>query len=312
MRKRAGLIIGVIVPLAVLVFLGWRLILPSPTPAPLPSAISGIACAPSCRYAGIAVAKPSAVGTFMTATGIRPGIVTIYVPFTAKFPKAWAEQMVRSKVLPMIQINPRKTSLSQIAAGKYDAQLTSYGDAVKRFHHRVALSFGHEMNGRWYPWGCGHVPARVFVAAWRHIVDQIRAAGATNVIWVWTANVQASHDCPLAARFPGNSYVTWIGVDGYLRKPTSTFSRIFGGTLRRIKGFSSKPILIAEAGANSGPRWSERILSLYQGAATAKNVIGVVYFDSATHKYGNYRPQANKAALAAFKRGVHMLLSGTG
>ena len=49
--------------------------------------------------------------------------------------------------------------------------------------------FGHEMNGTWYSWGYEHVPAAVFVAAWRHIVNVFRAVGATNVTWMWTVNI---------------------------------------------------------------------------------------------------------------------------
>jgi len=40
----------------------------------------------------------------------------------------------------------------------------------------------------WYCWGYGHASLVMFVAAWRHVVRVLRAAGAANVTWLWTVN----------------------------------------------------------------------------------------------------------------------------
>jgi beta-mannanase len=55
---------------------------------------------------------------------------------------------------------------------------------VRTLNLPIAVSFGHEMNGNWYPWGTAHTTAAQFVAAWRHIHDLFARVGATNVIWV--------------------------------------------------------------------------------------------------------------------------------
>ena len=68
--------------------------------------------------------------------------------------------------------------MAAIAAGKYDGYLSSYAEAVKAYRHPVILSFGHEMNGSWYPWGYQGTSPPTFVAAWRHIVKLFRALGA--------------------------------------------------------------------------------------------------------------------------------------
>ena len=51
---------------------------------------------------------------------------------------------------------------------------------MRAFGEPVALSFGHEMNGDWYPWGTKQTTAASFVAAWRHIYDLFAKAGATT------------------------------------------------------------------------------------------------------------------------------------
>jgi beta-mannanase len=40
----------------------------------------------------------------------------------------------------------------------------------------------------WYCWGYGHASLVMFVAAWRHVVRVLRAAGAAHVTWLWTVN----------------------------------------------------------------------------------------------------------------------------
>jgi glycosyl hydrolase family 26 len=263
----------------------------------------GRVCVSGCRLLGVAFAKPTDLAPYLSATGVRPQIVQIYQGFGSVFPSAWAAATSAHHRLPMIQINPYKASLNGIAAGQYDGYLSSYAAALKAFGHPVALSFGHEQNGTWYPWGCRHTSAAVFIAAYRHMVTAIRNAGARNVVWVWTANVEAGGDCPIAARYPGDQYVTWVGLDGYMRKVGRTFTGIFGQTLAQIHKFTRKPILLAETGVLIGVQGdASRIKGLYSGAASAAGVIGVVYFDAKTSKFGDYMPQDSPAALAAYKQ----------
>jgi mannan endo-1,4-beta-mannosidase len=319
-----GKIIAALVPLVLFGFLGMQLTLHSAADRARGYSGSGIqaaralragsgrqilgrSCLVTCRYAGVALAVGSALAGFVSATGIRPGIVVTYQRFGDPFPAQWSESLAASQVLPLIQINPRKVSLADIAAGRYDHYLARYGSAIREYARPVAISFAHEANGPWYTWGCGHVPSSVYIAAWRRIVTRIRAAGGTNAIWVWTVDVQGAGDCPLASRYPGSRYVDWVGVDGYLRTRRSTFARNFGGTLEQITRFSSRPILLTEVGVPASPGQPARILDLYRSAAADQRIIGVVYFDASTRK-GDFRPQSHPAALAAFRAGLRILL----
>ena len=131
---------------------------------------------------------------------------------------------------------PFGTTLGSIADGGSDGYVRSFAKAVAAFHAPVALSFGHEMNGNWYPWGTTEATPAEFVAAWRHIHDLFAAAGATNVIWVWNPNiVNPMPDVGLAPFWPGSGYVNWVGITGYFATTgPDTFAGVYGPTMAEV------------------------------------------------------------------------------
>jgi mannan endo-1,4-beta-mannosidase len=273
--------------------------LPTATPAPhnTPGYYVGVfeRGAPQ-SYAGIT--------TFTKTTGVSPRVVSYYSGWSEAFQAGFAADAVRHGALPLVQIDPTNVSLAAIAAGQYDDYLRSYADAVRSFGHKVILGFGHEMNGNWYSWGFKHTPAAVFVAAWRHIVDVFRQQNAQNVIWMWTINIvhPGSGEIANPARWwPGSSYVTWIGMDGYYYKPSWTFAPLFGPTIKIVHALSRMPIpiLISETGAPTVDQ-PAKIADLFAGVR-AYGLLGFVWFDANhTEDWGLSTP----AAIAAFRRGA--------
>lgn len=244
---------------------------------------------------GVAVARDSALPAWTRATGERPAVVVVYTALTGRFPTAEVRQIASQGALPLLQVNPRGVPLDRIAAGDEAGLLARYAADIHHAGVPLALSFAHEANGDWYPWGCRHTPARVYVAAWRRFHEAI---GAKGVTWVWTVDRWHGHGCPVMARYPGPAWVDWIGVDGYLRHKGETFASIFGAAVRVLKG-TGKPVLLAEVGAPAVPGQPGLIASLFGGARTS-GCLGVVWFDSATRK-GDYKPQDHPAALGAFR-----------
>jgi mannan endo-1,4-beta-mannosidase len=219
-------------------------------------------------------------------------------PFQVRF----AAVAVRHDAVPPVQINPTGVSLAAIASGQYDPYLRAYASAVKAFGSRVILSFGHEMNGSWYSWGYWHTSPAAFVAAWRHIVTVFRAAGAENVTWLWVVNViHPNGSIPSPARWwPGSSYVTWVGIDGYYYKPSWTFASLFGPTIKAVRALTLDPILISETGAAPAAGKPAKIADLFAGVR-AYGLLGFVWFDAkGTRDWRLTSP----AAFAAFCRGA--------
>src|SRR5207245_11814940 len=134
------------------------------------------------------------------------------------------------------------SSRAVIASWQYDAYLISFARAVRAHRDPVILSFGHEMNGTWFSWGWRHESPSVFVTAWRHIVTLFRAQGTRNVTWLWTINIVKTKNGRIpgpASWWPGSSYVTWVGIDGYYLKPSWEFVSMFGPTVAAVRELTS-------------------------------------------------------------------------
>jgi mannan endo-1,4-beta-mannosidase len=244
------------------------------------------------------------VSAFTAATGVSPGLVMYYSGWHERFQEGFARQAARHGAMPLVQMEPTGVSLPAIAAGGYDRYLRSYAASVKAFGSQVILSFGHEMNGPWYPWGYRHTPPKVFVAAWRHIVTVFRQQGADNVTWLWTVNIIQCrcHMEPPALWWPGRSYVNWVGIDGYYYQPSGKFAALFGPTIKEIRRLTLDPILISETAAPAASQ-AVKIADLFAGVR-AYGLLGFVWFD---HNKSEAWRISSPAAIAAFHRGAEAL-----
>jgi hypothetical protein len=259
----------------------------------------------------LGVYEPDAPGSyagvdrFAQSLGSRPNVALYYSGWWVPFQTAFADAAHAHGALPFVQLDPNDISLSAIAHGKYDGYLTSYADAVIAYGHGVIIGFGHEMNGDWYSWGYKNTPATAFVAAWRHIVTLFRRQGADNVTWLWTVNIiNIRHNAIPAPGpwWPGSSYVNWVGIDGYYRKPSWDFRPLFGPTIKAVRALahSSIPILIAETGAAPVADKATKITNLFAGIR-AYELLGLVWFNA--DRDGHWQINS-PAALAAFRRGA--------
>jgi mannan endo-1,4-beta-mannosidase len=272
-----------------------------PTATPTPQSRTG-------TYIGVfergAPQTYAGITAFTKTTGVSPRLVSYYSGWFEPFQVAFATEAASHGALPLVQIDPTKISLAAIAAGEYDGYLRSYADSVRSYGRKVVLGFGHEMNGSWYAWGYKHTPARVFVAAWRHVVDVFRQQGADNVIWMWTVNIihPGSRAIPSPARWwPGSSYVTWVGIDGYYYKPSWSFAPLFGPTIKIVHSLTRMPvpILISETGAPAAYQ-PAKIANLFAGVR-AYGLLGFVWFDA---NHIEDWDLSTPAAITAFRRGV--------
>jgi glycosyl hydrolase family 26 len=273
-------------------------------PPPKPSAQVGLPVTPASYLGVYSPSAPSSYAgltSFTSATGVRPRLVVYYSGWLEPFQAGFAATAARHGAVPVVQIDPTDVSLTAIADGRYDAYLTSYAQAVRAYHRPVILSFGHEMNAPWYSWGYQHTSPAAFVAAWRHIVARFRQLGAGNVTWLWTVNVIQSQDGQTlrpASWWPGGSYVTWVGVDGYYLEPSWQFVAIFGPTIVALRELTRDPILIAETSATRAAGQPAKIADLFAGVR-AYELLGFIWFNAVTsHDYRLADPEA----IAAYRR----------
>jgi mannan endo-1,4-beta-mannosidase len=251
--------------------------------------------------------QPDAV--FAKAAGRQPNLVGYYSGWQEVFKTSFAKTVREHGAVTILQMDPTNASIQAIAAGDYDAYLRSYADSVRDFGHPVVIGFGHEMNAHWYPWGYGHVPPHVFVAAWRHIVTVFRGQGADNVTWLWTIQADEGGTGPIRSWWPGAAYVTWVGIDGYYYYPSNTFASVFGKTIAQVRAFTRKPVLLSETAV--GPRAGQpaKIADLFAGMREYQT-LGLVWFDitqdgGAYHQ--DWRIEDSPAAEAAFRHAASTL-----
>jgi mannan endo-1,4-beta-mannosidase len=234
-------------------------------------------------------------------------------------------------------------SLHEIASGSLDSYLKQYAAAVAALGLPMAIRLDHEMNGGWYPWsiyssvnstvGVAGYPDRTgaewYQLMWRHVHDIFAAAGATNVLWVWSPNKLNPARSDFQNFYPGDDYVDWIGMSGYhrLKGDPATFASTFGPTLRKLRGapdskgivafpHAAKPILLSEIGASEveGTKvaWINDLFASLKKPENA-DIVGFGWFhntvtstptDPRDTTTNDWRITSSKTATAAFKAGV--------
>jgi hypothetical protein len=142
--------------------------------------------------------------------------------------------------------------MAAVARGDYDFYLETWAADAARFGKPLLIRFGHEMNDPYrYPWGPQNNSKEEYIAAWRHVVEVFRRAGAANVLWVWSPHVAYEF---WDLYYPGDDVVDWVATGVLNFGPIAqwskwwSFDEILGTKYDRLAGFR-KPIMVAELGS---------------------------------------------------------------
>ncbi len=174
--------------------------------------------------------------------------------------------------------------VTAVINGVYDPYLVNFAEEVAAFGHPVLLTFDHEMNGNWYPWGDTEITPAQWIKAWQHVTSLISSI-APNAVWVWAPNIEQGA-APVAGYWPGNGYpdphVDIVGLDGYLQTPGSTWANTFSQSVTDVMAVSGGgyPFIVAEAGVASADQDGvSQIGSLFAGARSS-GAAALMYFDA--------------------------------
>ena len=228
----------------------------------------------------------------------------------------WARSAVASGYIPLVTwetwTNGVGIPLDDILGGVHDAMIRSRAQSSQAIGQKFFLRWGHEMNGNWYPWDGSHNGASAsatskYIAVYRHIHDLFVAAGATNVIWVFSPNVDSVPGDAWnqwSNYYPGDSYVDWMAFDGYnwgtVQTGSSwrTFSSV-AGTIYAGLAAKGKPIMIPEtASAELGgdkAAWIAAILPALKGSFPAIKALVWFHMNKETDWRIDSSPQARDA-----------------
>ncbi len=197
---------------------------------------------------------------------------------------------------------PGKFNLNEIIAGTWDAYIDKWADAARDFGHPLIVVFGVEVNGTWFPWSGAYYGRdewdrernnwrgpETFRTAYRHVVDRVRARGATNVKWMFHTNnypyPYETWNCA-AAYYPGSDYVDWLGLSVYGQQfkdePNPDIPSLVDWPYEEMCRLDpKKPIMIAEWATGEFPHsteggglgkadWIKEGLKLFLARALAK------------------------------------------
>ncbi len=249
--------------------------------------------------------------------GRTPAILNAFIAWSVgtseqPFPASFVDSVVAGGAMPMLTWEPSTTSspLMAIADGTYDSYLRSWAEAAAANGHVIYLRILHEMNGPWYPWGLGvdGNTAAEYVNAFQHIVDIFRAAGASNVEFIWCVATSAS-STSFTELFPGDSYVSWVAMDGYNKTadPADTMEEIFAADYAILTAISTRPIMIAETATIEDPSdptfKADWITTGFFSAIPSvfPRIIAVMYFDRVARGH-SYPFDTSPASLAAMRQ----------
>ena len=279
------------------------------------AAAAGMAAAPAAQAGSITPSSGVYLGAFANETG---GIATLesdigrhlaldrtYMPWTfTRWAQRIAPDVAAGRIPELAWSAAPTTTAAAIASGTQDKLITAAARALRDTGADVMLVPWYEFD---QPRGHKRFiggPKKV-IAAWRRMVGLFRAAGATNVHFVWTPmayDFGAHAKVDARTFYPGDAYVHWIGADAY-NLPGAPF-RTQGQLLDAAVAFATahhKPFIVGEtaslASVAATPAWIE---AYGAWAALHPAVKAVNFFDSISPKGNDFRLIAYPALLIAF------------
>ncbi len=277
---------------------------PAPTPAPATTTVFGLSAN-----------GEAAVRDAESKIGLKAGVLGVFADFTDAFPAQDAANAAARGAALLISWEPwnwdiksqeqPNYSLDRITAGDHDAYIRSFAQGAAATGRPVFVRFAAEMNGDWHVWSTGingNGPGD-YIAAYRHVVDVSRAAGGTNIKWVFNPIISYEGSTPLTQLYPGSSYVDWVALDGYnwgsLKWGWQSFTDVFTMGLNEIKAVApGKPLAIAEIGCVPGAQKAAWVTDTF-AKAQANGVRMLVWFEH--NKETDWRLSSDPTVAAAAK-----------
>lgn len=228
--------------------------------------------------------------------------------------------------VPMINANPyffsectsqKESIYKAIADGDCDSFLRRAGKNLSTIKKPFYLLFAWEMNNPQIEWSLKYTgsTAADFVSAWRHIHTIFKEEHVTNAIWVFCPNTQDANTS-YADLYPGDSYVDWIGLDGYNWGTTQSwshwqsFAEVFTASYSQLVNVApEKPFMLAEVnttdqGGNKGA-WYIEMFTKQLPYNFPKIKMVIIYNEDRTKtEKVNWRIDTTEESLNGFREGI--------
>ncbi len=203
----------------------------------------------------------------INALGTSPSYAMYFVDRDGGFPKDIVHFNAQRKIhtilsQELVRYSARDDfhTLDSILTGRWDGYFHRFAKEARASHQPIYYRFGYEMNGDWVVWG--EQPEK-FVKAWRRVWKIFKDEKASNVQFVFSANVvwdEKTVKADIVPYYPGDKYVDIVGLDGYnfgdsysRKHKWKSFTDVFQASLEGLKkSFPKKPVWITEIGCAEG------------------------------------------------------------
>ena len=181
------------------------------------------------------------------------------------------------------------------------------------------------MNGDWFPWSGalsgGADGARAYRAAFRRVVRLFRSAGASNVSFAFHVDAEPSPVASwntVAAYYPGDAYVDWVGASVYgaddVTQPFRPFAPAVTRTLGQLQRVApAKPFAVFEWGVvesppGDKPAWIRAAFTALRSDRRLRAVKAIGWWDERWQRddglWDDLRISSSAASLREYRAGV--------
>jgi hypothetical protein len=198
-----------------------------------------------------------------------------------KFPDKSVKIIHKHGSVPYIRMMPRSGfhksgpdpiyTMQHIIDGVFDNDLICWAEDAKQSRIPLIVEFGTEVNGDWFSWngrwnggsetkqyGDPEYPdgPERFRDAYRHIINLFQVQNVKNITWVFHVDAKPEPEESwnnMAAYYPGDNYIDWLGISMYgAQVPGETwwdFTEIMDGAYAEVTALSpEKPVCLLEFG----------------------------------------------------------------
>jgi hypothetical protein len=150
-----------------------------------------------------------------------------------------------------------------------------------------------------------------YINGFRRIVDLFNEEGSTSISWIFSPNVQepgGPQTYTYAELYPGDAYVTYMGLDGYNWGTNSggtwqSFEQVFRYSYNALTAITDKQILLMEVGsAEQGGDKAAWMRDMFAGFKNFPKIAGFTWFNR--NRDRDWRIHSTPASKLAFKEGA--------
>jgi hypothetical protein len=157
-------------------------------------------------------------GAVQTATNYMPAVTWAQIANPQRLLKSWQDNPNLQLVLSVPMWPMSGGDMVLAAAGVYNSYFEQLASAlISAGRADTIIRIGWEFNTPYFRWAVTTpAQARQYAAAWRRIVTAMRSVSGERFSFVWNPDL-TNHGVDPAKAYPGDGYVTDIGLDVYDR-----------------------------------------------------------------------------------------------